>query len=122
MAPARRSAIMKDVIDIRDEKERISRSIIKSWNVNYVPRPVVEPEPEAEPGESEAAAGADGSLSGELSDAAENPEDYNASTGAYSGAYGKEPVRDEVTKGQIDKILSEKSEALRGIIEQSGGN
>lgn len=111
---------MKDVIDIRDEKERISRSIIKSWNVNYVPRPVVEPEPEAEPGEQEAMA--DGSLPGEQTDAAENPEDYNASTGAYSGAYGKEPVRDEVTKGQIDKILSEKSEALRGIIEQSGGN
>ena len=30
---------MGDTIDKRNEKERISRSIIKFWNVNYIPTP-----------------------------------------------------------------------------------
>ena len=34
---------MKDIIDERNERERISKSIIKFWNVNYMPR---QPEPE----------------------------------------------------------------------------
>ena len=28
---------MRDIIDKRDEQERISRSIVKFWNVNYIP-------------------------------------------------------------------------------------
>ena len=30
--------MMKDMIDKRNERERIARSIIKYWNVNYIPR------------------------------------------------------------------------------------
>ena len=36
-----------------------------------------------------------------------------------SANYGNEEVTDEVTKGQIDKILHEKTEAIRSLIEQN---
>lgn len=99
---------MRDIIDERNEKERISRSIVKFWNVNYVP--VIE-KPTDEPQEQEACENVVGSE--ELTD-----ELYNETTKSYSGVYGLEVVEDEVTKGQIDKILQEKDEALRQLLDQ----
>lgn len=100
---------MKDLIDERNERERISKSIIKYWNVNYVPaQPKAEVMPEEEPEE-------------EILEMEEQrtEEDFNETTGAYSGTYGKKEVKDEVTKGQIDKILHEKSENLRQLIDEN---
>lgn len=99
---------MRDIIDERNEKERISRSIVKFWNVNYVP--IIE-KTEDEPQEPEACENVVGSE--ELTD-----ELYNETTKSYSGVYGLEAVEDEVTKGQIDKILQEKDEALRQLLDQ----
>ncbi len=99
---------MRDIIDERNEKERISRSIVKFWNVNYVP--VIE-KPTDEPQVQEACENVVGSE--ELTD-----ELYNETTKSYSGVYGLEVVEDEVTKGQIDKILQEKDEALRQLLDQ----
>ena len=102
---------MKDIIDERDEKERIRKSIIKCWNVNYISTPYGD-------------AGAEETKAPEQKVQAEAPEKpreleelYNATTGSYSGAYGADGIRDEVTKGQIDRILQEKDEALRNLIE-----
>ena len=36
-----------------------------------------------------------------------------------SANYGNEEVTDEVTKGQIDKILHEKTEAIRSMFDQN---
>ena len=77
---------MLDRIDERDKQERMHRSIVKYWNVNYIPTPYAEPKEEQ---------------TGEKED------------------YGNEEVTDEVTKGQIDKILHEKTEAIRSLIEQN---
>lgn len=103
---------MKDIIDERNERERISKSIIKFWNVNYMPR---QPEPEINapeetkmPPEQEAAV-------------EETEEMYNKTTGSYSGTYGRHEVKDEVTKGQIEKILQEKSDSLRSLIDENKG-
>lgn len=101
---------MKDLIDERNERERISKSIIKFWNVNYMPR---QPEPEMSaaeevetPPETEEAV-------------VETEEMFNKTTGSYSGAYGRQEVKDEVTKGQIEKILHERSDSLRDLINGS---
>lgn len=102
-----KSVPMKDLIDERNEWERISKSIIKSWNVNYVPRQPELPPEESVRRRSEAEA------------AVENEKTYNATTGSHSGAYGRQEIKDEVTKGQIDKILQEKSESLRQLIDES---
>ncbi len=64
---------MLDRIDERDKQERMHRSIVKYWNVNYIPTPYAEPK-EEQTGEKEDAvtgqqlpsgAGADSQL-GEL--------------------------------------------------------
>lgn len=99
---------MKDLIDERNERERISKSIIKYWNVNYVPaQPQTEVMPEKAPEEEI------------IEKEEQKTEDFNETTGAYSGTYGRVEVEDEVTKGQIDKILHEKAENLRHIIDEN---
>lgn len=102
---------MKDIIDERNEKERISRSIIKYWNVNYVAGTQetehIEEMEQTQPILEEAEADM------------YTEEMYNPTTGAYSGNYGHTAVKDEVTKGQIDRILKEKTEALSDLIESA---
>lgn len=106
---------MGDRIDERNEKERISRSIIKFWNVNYIPTPQVNREVAEDK--------ADAAENQKEKVASEKPRElaelYNATTGSYSGAYGAEGVSDEVTKGRINRILREKDEALRNLIEEN---
>ena len=97
---------MLDRIDERDKQERMHRSIVKYWNVNYIPTPYVEPE-EEHTGEEDAA------LAEQQHSSAE-PE-----AAVSSANYGSGKVTDEVTKGQIDKILHEKTEAIRSLIEQN---
>lgn len=96
---------MLDRIDERDKQERMHRSIVKYWNVNYIPTPYAEPK-EEQTGEEEAA------LTGQQLSVEPEPV-------VSSANYGSEEVTDEVTKGQIDKILHEKTEAIRSLIEQN---
>lgn len=101
---------MKDLIDERNERERISKSIIKFWNVNYMPR---QPEPEMNAAE-------EAEMPQEAEETVvESEEMYNKTTGSYSGSYGRQEVKDEVTKGQIEKILHERSDSLRDLINES---
>lgn len=116
---------MRDIIDERNEKERISKSIIKYWNVNYVPAPQQDAEAERilrqleeEAEREEAAKRAE--IDAAIEEKRRKEELYNVTTGSYSGSYGSEGIQDEVTRGQIDKILQEKTEALRSIIENGG--
>ena len=44
---------------------------------------------------------------------------FNEATGAYSGAYGANGVKDK-HREQIDAILAEKDEALRDLIQRTG--
>lgn len=111
---------MRDVIDERDEKARISRSIIKFWNVNYIPRPIVE-EPEHVEESADNLNESESPLDMELAGLEVDWDDiYNDKTGAYSGLYGLGGVANDVTRGQIDKILHEKTDALRELIQKSG--
>lgn len=120
---------MRDIIDERNERERISKSIVKSWNVNYVPVPPKTDEADdaaeeildrlaEEAAEDEAEKRAQ--IDALIDEVRFREESYNEATGAYSGAYGIDGVEDEVTKGQIDKILHEKSDAIREIVEKGG--
>lgn len=113
---------MWDIIDERNEKERISKSIIKYWNVNYI----VNQRPEEDSNAilahmqdlaAEEEARKQAEIEAAVRAAQEREECYNVATGSYSGEYGRTEVKDEVTKGQIDKILHEKTEELRDLIE-----
>lgn len=120
---------MKDLIDERDEREKIQRSIIKRWNVHYVTKEELEAEKakddslkqaeeilarlRAEQLEDEARKQA------EIEAAKKRSEDsYNATTNAYSGLYGQNEM-DSVTKGQIEQILGEKDAHLRSVIDEN---
>ena len=96
---------MLDRIDERDKQERMHRSIVKYWNVNYIPTPYAEPK-EEQTGEEEA------EVTGQQLSVEPEPV-------VSSANYGSEEVTDEVTKGQIDKILHEKTEAIRSLIVQN---
>lgn len=119
---------MKDLIDERDEKEKIQRSIIKRWNVHYITQEELEEEKakndslkqaeeilarlRAEELEDEAKKQA------EIEAARKQSEDnYNATTNSYSGLYGQSEM-DSVTKGQIEQILGEKDAHLRSVIDE----
>ena len=96
---------MLDRIDERDKQERRHRSIVKYWNVNYIPTPYAEPKEEQTGEKEDAVTGQQLPVEPELT--------------VSSANYGNEEVTDEVTKGQIDKILHEKTEAIRSLIEQN---
>lgn len=100
---------MRDIIDERDRKESISKSIVKFWNVNYIASPY-EKEENVTPGEETDAYG-------EYSGGEEwSGEDCSGNTGSYSGACGLE--KDEVEQERIDRILQEKEEALKSLIDE----
>lgn len=103
---------MRDIIDERNEKERISRSIVKFWNVNYVP--VQEKSENTQSVQELHESVIEEKQPIELSDGL-----YNKTTKSYSGTYGVDSVEDEVTKGQIDRILQEKDDALRHLLDES---
>ena len=99
---------MKDIIDERNEKERIGRSIIKRWNVNYVCRPQ---EVSSQPEEKDAL---------KLKRLQKSDNTFNAKTGSHSGLYGQNEV-DQVHRGQIEKILQEKTKTFQDMLEQEQG-
>lgn len=128
---------MKDVIDERNERERIGKSIIKYWNVNYVIPEVPKEQEKLSDVELDdelmgiidradcETEGDEAVSAGELEKAREEYLEneraiYNATTGSYSGAYGQKEVEDEETKGQIDAILHARSDALRDLIAKGG--
>ena len=96
--------MMKDMIDKRNERERIARSIIKYWNVNYIPRTQADSGMQKQTAEAENAQ--DQTMDPNMQ------EDYNKATNAYSGKYGQEKDLDEVTKDQIDKMVREAAKIL----------
>ena len=117
-----------DLIDKRNMREKIARSIIKRQNVNYISQEELDKQKAAEEAkkareiyerlkanavEKEAATLQEGF------DAVKRQQSYNAATKSYSGEYGKEMPEDEVTQGQIEKILSEKEQEFRKTLEES---
>ena len=96
---------MKDLIDQRNERERISKSIIKHWNVNYVSKQTKAGEDEDSAGSQ--AEGAEPQLSADLY----NENDWKL----------QENEMDDVTQEQIDKILHEKSEKIKRLFAQNKG-
>ena len=130
---------MKDLIAERDKKEKMKHSIVKWWNVHYMtPEELTEQQEKESPSaaphaseEHEAAQEILDRLSREAAaDEARKQQEieqarmeaeakFNATTGAYSGAYGSEGI-DRKHKDQINAILAEKDDALRNLIERTG--
>lgn len=120
---------MKDSIDKRNDKDKIKSSVIKRANVHYVTREELEKlqadEKEKEAQEIyerlQAEARADEAVKEmEKQKALKEREQidrvFNMATNSPSGTYGTKSM-EQVTKEQIDAILSEKNHALEQVIE-----
>lgn len=123
---------MEDMIDKRDKRDRIARSVIKSWNVHYITEAELQAkqaqeeerlrQEEAErvgnvlarlKEEAEADEAAKQAEIRELLDQQERDRaNFNATTNSRSGEYGTRKVEDETTLAQINAILGEKEEAF----------
>ena len=123
-----------DLIAQRDEKLKISSSVIKSWNVRFVDAdtdgsdycepPVDEPgvtaaEPEAEltPEQEEAIRNANEIFARLEAEKAADEANYNAATNSYSGAYGTGPISED-TAAQAASILAEKKDAFTDMLSE----
>lgn len=122
---------MRDLIDERNRREKIKRSIIKRMNVNYISKEELERQREAEEKKKalevmeqlkaeEAAQSA--VLDMEMKKVKEQRElleraRFEASQ-PPSSRYGTKES-DEVTKEQVEAILSEKRSALDQVIQEN---
>ena len=123
---------MSDVIDERNQKEKIKRSIIKRWNIHYLSKAELE-----EQQRQEEIAKANEILERLNAEAAEDEakkqaeieairkaqeEAFNQATKSHSGFYGVEAIENEETKEKISQILGEKEkdfdETLQNILNQ----
>lgn len=120
----------RDLIAEMNRKAEMKRSIIKSWNVNYIDAETVKRlEEEARALEvyqrlEDEKALDEAKKQEEIKKAYQEREkadrqwmdvNYNASTGSFSGIYGQNSV-DNVTKNQVELILHEKDAAIQKII------
>ena len=104
---------MGDAIDKRNEREKIARSIVKFWNVNYtVPPPVDESQEILKRLQEEAEA--DEAAKWAEIDALVEQERLRQEAKA---AAGKSSLMDEVTEGQIERILYDGSAEKTGDSE-----
>lgn len=124
---------MKDLIEERNRRERMQKSIIKWWNVNWVPvqdekdefAKLSEKEKKAAQeiiSRLDAEAAADEAIKAkEVEEALRQQEkdaNYNAATGSYSGTYGQQEVEDEEAKSRIENILKEKENSFMQSMEE----
>ena len=120
----------RDLIAELNKKRDIKKSVIKRWNVRYIdPEEQKRQEEEAkameiferldrERLEDEAKKQAEieqAYLDAEEATRKWMDDNYNETTGSFSGMYGQGDV-DDVTKDQVDLILHEKETALKGMI------
>ena len=95
---------MRDLIDERNYREKCARSIVKSYNVNYILKPEEESPAAESPDENKKEA-----------PAAKKPmplEEDDRWADIPSSGYGKIRDNDPVTEEQIQKILGERQESL----------
>lgn len=131
----------RDLIAEKNRKEEIKRSVIKRWNVNYIDSEALRRQEEAKRKEEEAIAmeifnrlesekaADEAKKQAEIDQAYLDAEEatrkwmddnYNETTGSFSGMYGQGDV-DDVTKDQVAMILNEKDVAIQGMFAANAG-
>lgn len=127
-------APITDKIDVRNFNDELKHAIVKRSRVRYIAAPEEEETTGDDEVDAEALAQANEIFErlqreAEEDEAAkaaewtarlaeEDESNYNATTGSYSGAYGKGNVSDE-TKALAANILGEKADSLADIINQN---
>ncbi len=117
-----------DMIDKRNMRDKIARSVIKGYNVHYVTQEELDRQKAEEEAKRareicdrlQAEADADeNAKQEEIREAMRRQEGYNAKTKSYSGDYGKEKPTDEVTLSQIEQILNARENEFMKTLQES---
>lgn len=115
-----------DRIDERNRREKIAKSIIKRQNVHYITQEELDiqrAEEEAKRAREvcerlQTETDSEEEIKQEdLLEIMQNP--YNAGNRPLSEEYGKQKPEDEVTLGQIEKILTEKENEFMKTLKES---
>ena len=96
----------KDLIAERDNWQKMKNSVVKWWQVNYIQDATV-----LEAGEEKTIRK---SLRQE-----ESSDGYNATTGSYSGSYGKVVTLDQGELNRVAGILNEKNDLIQHMFEKN---
>ena len=97
----------KDLIAERDSWQKMKNSVVKWWQVNYIQDITV-----LEAGEKKTV---------RKTPKQENSSaDFNATTGSYSGSYGKVVTLDQGGLDQVASILKEKSDVIQHMFDDVG--
>lgn len=106
----------KDLIAERDTWQKMKNSVVKWWQVNYINDVTV-----LEAGTNKTIRKSVPKDYGSDKQAFREQEiaedDFNATTGAYSGAYGKVVTLDQGGLDQVASILSEKSDQIQHLFD-----
>lgn len=92
---------MKDLIDKKNQKDKMKRSIIKSWNVAYGMPEVID--------------------RGEQAGYKKETSDYGAEEENYQNTEPQQEnilTKEQISKAKIEQILREKDVRLQNIIEK----
>ena len=124
----------RDIIAELNRKAEIKRSVIKRWNVNYIDAETLKHQEEekameiikrleTEKAEDESKKQAEidqAYMEAEEATRRWMDDNYNETTGSFSGMYGQGDV-DDVTKDQVAMILNEKDAAIQGMFAANAG-
>lgn len=106
----------KDLIAERDTWQKMKNSVVKWWQVNYIQDVTV-----LEAGTNKTIRKSVPKDYGSDKQAVREQEiaedDFNATTGAYSGAYGKVVTLDQGGLDQVASILNEKNDFIQHMFE-----
>lgn len=107
---------MRDDIEEKNMREKISRSIIKRQFIHYMTEEEIIQKKRAE--EERLEWEKQKKLEEDMKRRKKELESgYNPATNSYSGNYGKNKDVDELTKSQIDKILGERNAAFMQALQ-----
>lgn len=99
-----------DLIDERDRKAKMSKTLIKGYNVLYMTKEQAEKmEQEKEKKEKEKQ---------EKEKQEKDLKNYNAATGSYSGTYGQGEVSD-MARRMLEELQSEKDALFDSVIAEA---
>ena len=121
----------RDLIAERDEKNRLDSSVVKWWRVNYIDQATMKQLEEEDEtmrlaleisARLEAEAAADEAIKQAEIDRilaeTEAAEAFNATTGTFSGRYGKNVTLDEEGMNQVESILNQKQSEIQRIVSE----
>ena len=107
----------KDLIAERDTWQKMKNSVVKWWQVNYINDVTILEAGQNKTIRKSVRHEVDYCETNSVHEQEAGADDYNATTGSYSGVYGKVVTLDQGGLDQVASILSEKSDQIQHMFD-----